>query len=135
MLEITERAVLTEPDRIEAVLERLSQMGVWLSLDDFGTGYSSLTHLRTLPIDEVKIDRSFIAPMASDDEDAAIVAATIGLAHRLGMHVVGEGVEDDRTWEQLSSLECDLIQGYVLARPLPPQELAALLPQVVPESV
>jgi EAL domain-containing protein (putative c-di-GMP-specific phosphodiesterase class I) len=107
-------------------------MGVRLALDDFGTGYSSLTHLKTLPIDEVKIDRSFVARMCENAEDAAIVDATIGLAHRLGMRVVGEGVEDDRTWQQLSALGCDLIQGYALARPRPAEELEKALAHGVP---
>jgi EAL domain-containing protein (putative c-di-GMP-specific phosphodiesterase class I) len=127
VLEITERSALSDPDRTGNVLARLSEMGIGLSLDDFGTGYSSLTHLKTLPVGEVKVDRSFVAGMAFDADDAAIVGSTIGLAHSLGMRVVAEGVEDDETWAQLTALGCDLIQGYALARPLPPAELEELL--------
>jgi len=130
VLEITERSVLIEPDRVGNVLARLGEMGVGLSLDDFGTGHSSLTHLKRLPIGEVKIDRSFVARMSADADDAAIVGSTIGLAHSLGMRVVAEGVEDDQTWEQLDGLGCDLIQGYMLARALPPAELEKLLPHL-----
>jgi EAL domain-containing protein (putative c-di-GMP-specific phosphodiesterase class I) len=83
--------------------------------------------LKTLPVAEVKVDRSFVARMSSEADDAAIVGSTIGLAHRLGMRVVAEGVENNETWEQLDALGCDLIQGYVLARPLPPRELEKLL--------
>jgi diguanylate cyclase (GGDEF)-like protein len=127
VLEITERSVLSDPDRTGNVLARLDEMGVGLSLDDFGTGYSSLTHLKTLPVGELKVDRSFVAGMAFDADDAAIVGSTISLAHSLGMRVVAEGVEDDETWEQLTAIGCDLIQGYALARPLPPAELEELL--------
>jgi diguanylate cyclase (GGDEF)-like protein len=127
VLEITERAALSDPHRTGTVLAALDEMGVHLSLDDFGTGYSSLTHLKTLPVAEVKVDRSFVARMSSEADDAAIVGSTIGLAHRLGMRVVAEGVENNETWEQLDALGCDLIQGYVLARPLPPRELEKLL--------
>jgi diguanylate cyclase (GGDEF)-like protein len=128
VLEITEGSVLSDPHRIETVLARIGALGVGLALDDFGTGYSSLTHLKTLPVGEVKIDRSFVATMASDVDDAAIVGSTINLAHSLGMHVVAEGVEDDSTWAQLAAMGCELIQGYALARPMPAGELGKLLP-------
>jgi EAL domain-containing protein (putative c-di-GMP-specific phosphodiesterase class I) len=105
----------------------MGELGVSLSLDDFGTGYSSLTHLKTLPVGEVKIDRSFVAQMASDPADAAIVGATIQLAHSLGLRVVAEGVEDEETWSRLADVNCELIQGYALAPPLPAPELEALL--------
>jgi EAL domain-containing protein (putative c-di-GMP-specific phosphodiesterase class I) len=98
-----------------------------LSLDDFGTGYSSLAHLKTLPVGEVKVDRSFTSRMTTDPADAAIVEATISLAHSLGMRVVAEGVEDEATWARLAALGCELIQGYALSRPVPAAELAPLL--------
>jgi EAL domain-containing protein (putative c-di-GMP-specific phosphodiesterase class I) len=127
MLEVTETSVLTDPVRISGILTRLRDMGIGLSLDDFGTGYSSLTHLKTLPVNEVKIDRSFVADMATDAADAAIVGATIQLAHSLNMRVVAEGVEDERTWRKLAEMGCELVQGYALARPMPAAELEAAL--------
>ena len=107
VLEITERSVLSDPTRIGMVLQALSDLGIGLSLDDFGTGYSALAHLRNLPVTEVKIDRSFVASMLTEPADAAIVEATIGLAQRLGIVAVAEGVEDDVTWERLADLGCD----------------------------
>jgi diguanylate cyclase (GGDEF)-like protein len=127
IIEITERSVFSDPVRIGSVLDALRARGVGLSLDDFGTGYSSLTHLRTLPVRELKIDRSFVAQMTSDPADAAIVASTIQLAHALGMDVVAEGVEDEETWRRLAAAGCQFIQGYALARPAPAIELAMLL--------
>jgi EAL domain-containing protein (putative c-di-GMP-specific phosphodiesterase class I) len=130
VLEITERSVLTDPHRIGNVLARIVEIGVTLSLDDFGTGYSSLTHLKTLPVCEVKIDRSFVAEMATDQADAAIVGATIALAHSLGKSVVAEGVEDELTWQLLAALGCERVQGYAIARPAPAHELEDLLPEL-----
>jgi EAL domain-containing protein (putative c-di-GMP-specific phosphodiesterase class I) len=127
VIEVTETSILHDPGRVQVVLESLRDVGVGVSLDDFGTGYSSLTHLKTLPVSEVKIDRSFVAGMALDQADAAIVASTIQLAQALGLRVVAEGVEDDSTWERLAQLGCDLTQGYRLARPLPHEELLELL--------
>ncbi|SCF86912.1 EAL domain-containing protein [Streptomyces sp. Cmuel-A718b] len=98
-----------------------------MSLDDFGTGYSSLVHLRRLPVSELKIDRSFVARLAVDHEDAEIVRCTIDLAHSLGLVVVAEGVEDDTTWERLRDLRCDAVQGWLVAAAMPPQETTAWL--------
>jgi EAL domain-containing protein (putative c-di-GMP-specific phosphodiesterase class I) len=98
-----------------------------LSLDDFGTGYSSLSHLRSYPVREVKVDRSFVSWMCEDQTAAAIVYATIQLAHRLGMRVVAEGVEDERTWQVLADLGCELVQGHALGRPAPAADLEELL--------
>jgi EAL domain-containing protein (putative c-di-GMP-specific phosphodiesterase class I) len=98
-------------------------MGVRLSVDDFGTGYSSLTHLRQLPIDEIKIDKSFVTSMTHDEADAAIVRTVIDLAHNLGKQVCAEGVEDEATWKMLGELGCDLAQGFWIARPMPADEL------------
>src|SRR5690606_20066188 len=97
------------------------------SLDDFGTGYSSLVHLRRLPVSELKIDRSFVARLAVDPEDAEIVRCTIDLAHSLGLLVVAEGVEDDETWERLRDLGCDAVQGWLVAAAMPPEETTAWL--------
>ena len=127
VLEVTENAVLADPVRIGDVLALLGELGVGLSLDDFGTGYSSLAHLKSLPVGEVKIDRSFVARMSSDPIDAAIVAATIQLAHGIGSRVVAEGIEDHVTWGSLASKGCELVQGYVLSKPVPAGELDALL--------
>jgi EAL domain-containing protein (putative c-di-GMP-specific phosphodiesterase class I) len=98
-----------------------------MSLDDFGTGYSSLVHLRRLPVSELKIDRSFVARLAVDNEDAEIVRCTVDLAHSLGLLVVAEGVEDDETWERLRDLGCDAVQGWLVAAAMPPDEATAWL--------
>jgi EAL domain-containing protein (putative c-di-GMP-specific phosphodiesterase class I) len=127
VVEVTESSVLADPVRIGAVLERIGELGVGVALDDFGTGYSSLTHLKELPVGEVKVDRSFVATMGADHADAAIVASTIALAQALAIRVVAEGVEDEATWSLLAGLDCDLIQGYAFSRPLPVAELGELL--------
>jgi EAL domain-containing protein (putative c-di-GMP-specific phosphodiesterase class I) len=127
ILEVTESSVLSDPTRIGNVLAAVGEIGIGLSLDDFGTGYSSLAHLKSLPVGEVKIDRSFVARMCSDATDAAIVCATIELATKLGIRVVAEGVEDEETWTALNGLGAQLIQGYFLSRPLPADELEKLL--------
>jgi diguanylate cyclase (GGDEF)-like protein len=127
VLEVTENMVLADPVRVGDVLAQLGELGLGLSLDDFGTGYSSLTHLKALPVGEVKIDRSFVGRMRSEPVDAAIVLATIQLAHSIGIRVVAEGIEDQVTWSSLIANHCELIQGYALARPLPAAELEALL--------
>jgi diguanylate cyclase (GGDEF)-like protein len=117
-LEITESMIMTDPDRALATLSRLSDLGVRLSVDDFGTGYSSLANLRRLPIDELKIDRSFVSPMLTDESDLIIVRSTINLGHDLGLRIIAEGVEDGPTLERLAALGCDLAQGYHLSRPM-----------------
>jgi diguanylate cyclase (GGDEF)-like protein len=127
ILELTESSVLSDPIRIGNVLAALGELGIGLSLDDFGTGYSSLTHLKSLPVGEVKIDRSFVSRMCTDLTDAAIVCATIELARKLGIRVVAEGVEDEETWTALNGLGAQLIQGYLLSRPLPADELEKLM--------
>jgi diguanylate cyclase (GGDEF)-like protein len=118
-LEITESYLVTDPTLIHGNIQELCSHGVGLALDDFGTGYSSLTHLRRLPIDEIKIDRSFIQDLETDSDDAAIVQATIDLAHSLNLTVVAEGVETEVTWNRLKDFGCDQAQGYYLARPMP----------------
>jgi diguanylate cyclase (GGDEF)-like protein len=118
-LEITENTLLFDPGRTATILGRLSDLGVRIAIDDFGTGYSSLGHLKRLPVDVLKIDRSFVMRMTSDTSDAMIVRSTIDLAHSLGLTVVAEGVEDADTWQQLSAIGCDIAQGYAISRPLP----------------
>jgi diguanylate cyclase (GGDEF)-like protein len=118
-LEITESMIMSDPDRAVATVTRLSGLGVRMSVDDFGTGYSSLANLRKLPIDELKIDRSFVSPMLSDESDLIIVRSTINLGHDLGLRIIAEGVEDGDTLQHLALLGCDLAQGYHLSRPLP----------------
>lgn len=117
-LEITETALMPGPSRSLDVLNRLSAQGVRISIDDFGTGYSSLAYLKRLPIDELKIDKSFVTAMVHDSDDAAIVRSTIDLAHNLGLRVVAEGVEDEATYELLAGMHCDAVQGYYISRPV-----------------
>jgi diguanylate cyclase (GGDEF)-like protein len=126
-LEITESYLVTDPTLIHSNLQELCDHGVGLALDDFGTGYSSLTHLRHLPIGEIKIDRSFIRDIDSDPEDAVIVQSMINLAHSLDLTVVAEGVETERVWNKLRDFGCDQAQGYYLARPIPAQPLTGWL--------
>ncbi|MEU2115951.1 bifunctional diguanylate cyclase/phosphodiesterase [Streptomyces sp. NPDC016459] len=126
-LEITEHVLLEDPQRAADTLNGLTGHGVKMSLDDFGTGYSSLVHLRRLPVSELKIDRSFVARLAVDTEDAEIVRCTVDLAHSLGLLVVAEGVEDDETWERLRDLGCDAVQGWLVAAAMPPGEATAWL--------
>jgi EAL domain-containing protein (putative c-di-GMP-specific phosphodiesterase class I) len=122
-LEITEGTILADPERARAVLTRLHAMGVRLAVDDFGTGYSSLMYLKELPVDAVKIDRSFIRDMATKSDDEIIVRAIVDLARNLSLEVVAEGVEDEATWNRLGALGCDLAQGYYLSPPLAEKEL------------
>jgi diguanylate cyclase (GGDEF)-like protein len=123
ILEVTEGALMTDPEGTVDVLWRLRRAGVRLSIDDLGVGQSSLSYLKTLPVHEVKVDRSFVTRMADDSDDQAIVEAVVHLAHRLGMTVVAEGVEDERTWRLLHSLGTDTAQGYWISRPLPAPEV------------
>jgi diguanylate cyclase (GGDEF)-like protein len=126
-LEITESTILADPIRAMHVLSRLSGMGVRLAIDDFGTGYSSLAYLKRLPVDELKIDKSFVQGMEENENDAVIVRSTIDLGRNLGLRVVAEGVETAEAWSRLVALGCDVAQGYYLSRPVPAAELAAWL--------
>ena len=117
-LEITESTLMTDPIRATQVLERLSALGVRIAIDDFGSGYSSLSHLRRLPVDVLKIDKSFVLRMDTDESDETIVRSTIDLAHNLGLCVVAEGVETDANQQRLAELGCDTIQGYHLSEPV-----------------
>ncbi|MCX4474035.1 EAL domain-containing protein [Micromonospora sp. NBC_01655] len=131
-LEITEGALMADPRRVLATISRLHGIGVAIALDDFGTGYSSMQHLRRLPLSEVKVDRSFVLGMVEDADDAAIVRSMIELAGALGLRVVAEGVEDERTWRLLHAAGCDVAQGWFYARPMPAEELAAWLARYRP---
>jgi len=131
-LEITESAIMDDPTRAMMTLEQLSAMGFKLSIDDFGTGYSSLAYLKRLPVDELKIDKSFVMAMERDLDDAKIVRSTIELAHNLGLSVVAEGLETAKTWKLLAALGCDEGQGYYVSRPMPEAEFAGWLEQWQP---
>ncbi len=120
--EVTESSVVDDPRRTEDVLERLGAMGLRFSVDDFGTGYFSVACLKRLPIDEIKIDPSFVAAMAVHEEDEIIVRSTIDLGHSLGLSVVAEGVETRSAMERLAPFGCDVAQGYYLGRPMPADE-------------
>lgn len=126
-LEITETSMMTDPAHARKLLNGLDNLGVRLSIDDFGTGYSSLAYLKELPVDELKVDKSFVLNMPNDESDACIVRATVGLAHDLGLEVVAEGVEDQVTQDVLQELGCEFIQGYHFARPMPPADLTPML--------
>jgi diguanylate cyclase (GGDEF)-like protein len=121
-VEVTESSIMADQVRVTAALSRLRAMGIAISVDDFGTGYSALSYLKDLPVDELKIDRSFIRQLTAEDKSAAIVRSTITLGHDLGLRVVAEGVEDLASWGLLGDLACDAAQGYYLSRPLPVAE-------------
>jgi EAL domain-containing protein (putative c-di-GMP-specific phosphodiesterase class I) len=114
---------MADRDRARTILAELQLSGVQISVDDFGTGYSSLSYLRDLPIDELKLDRSFILPMAEDPRAAALVSSTVALAHSLGLRMVAEGVESQATYANLRNLGCDQAQGDFMSRPIPAAEL------------
>jgi EAL domain-containing protein (putative c-di-GMP-specific phosphodiesterase class I) len=118
-VEITESALMADPERALATLSALSDVGVRIAIDDFGTGYSSLAYLKRLPVDVLKIDRSFVRDLHTHTNDRIIVRSTIDLAHNLGLRVVAEGVEDSTAAEVLRQFGCDEIQGYHLSRPVP----------------
>jgi diguanylate cyclase (GGDEF)-like protein len=122
-LEITEEFLMVDRVRARNILTRLRSHGIEISVDDFGTGYSSLSYLRDLPIDEIKLDRSFVAPMIDDPRAAALVEATIALGHSLGLRIVAEGVESEIAYDELARLGCDQAQGYYLSRPVPAADL------------
>ncbi len=121
-LEITETSFMVDPERSLEILRRIHETGVGFSIDDFGTGYSSLSYLKQLPVSELKIDKSFVTDMLHNDSDLTIVNATIALGHNLGLKVVAEGVEDRKTFEKLREMQCDVVQGYIVSRPLTPDE-------------
>jgi diguanylate cyclase (GGDEF)-like protein len=127
ILEITETSIMTDPERALDILLRLSRMGVGISIDDFGTGYSSLGYLKKMPACELKIDKSFVLDMLSNEQDAVIVNATVQLGHNLGLKVIAEGVETEEAASALRQTGCDLLQGYAIKRPKSADELTPWL--------
>jgi EAL domain-containing protein (putative c-di-GMP-specific phosphodiesterase class I) len=123
-VEITETALMTDPERAAVVLQELRQAGIGISIDDFGTGQTSLSYLSTLPIDEIKIDLSFISDMTVSAGHHAIVRSIVDLGHNLGLRVVGEGVESEEIASALAATGCEVAQGYLYARPMPATELS-----------
>jgi len=123
MMEITERGLIAEPKRAMITLDRIHNLGIQISIDDFGTGYSSLAYLKDLPLDELKIDKSFIDSMHDDPRSLTIVQMVIQMAHYLGFEVIAEGVESASEWRRLELLECDRAQGYYMGKPMPCDQL------------
>ncbi|ADJ29520.1 putative bifunctional diguanylate cyclase/phosphodiesterase [Nitrosococcus watsonii] len=123
ILEVTESAVMTDPKRSLETLQHLSNLGVKLAIDDFGTGYSSLAYLKNMPVNELKIDKSFVDEMAANQNDSLIVQAVTDLGHNFDLQVTAEGIEDQATLEGLRDIGCDYGQGYFLGRPMAPQNL------------
>jgi len=134
VLEITESAVIPDPVRAGRILSRMVALGVDIAIDDFGTGWSSMSRLLALPLSALKVDRSFVADLPSGP-GAAVVSATTALAHDLGLFVVCEGIETREQLEQAVRLGCDVGQGYLLSRPLPPADVPAAVARVVPHAV
>ena len=126
-LELTESAVMLNPEESAAILAELSTMGVLVSVDDFGTGYSSMSYLRRFPIDKLKIDRGFVKDLMTRADDASIVQAIISLAHSLRLKVVAEGVETIEQLDSLKSMGCDQYQGFHFSPPLPADDFGALM--------
>jgi diguanylate cyclase (GGDEF)-like protein len=122
-VEITESTIMADPTHAQEILGRLNVMGVQVAIDDFGTGFSSMAHLKTLPVQELKVDRSFVSQMTRSTSDAVIVRSTIDLGRNLGLRVVAEGVEDAETLRELDALGCDAVQGYYISRPVPADDL------------
>ncbi|MPN42763.1 putative signaling protein [bioreactor metagenome] len=110
---------MQNPELTLSILDQLSDMGMMLAIDDFGTGYSSLAYLKHLPIQRLKLDRSFVKDLETDSNDAAICAATVALGHKLGLELVAEGVETEGQRDFLAALGCDFVQGFLYSRPLP----------------
>ena len=127
VLEITESTLIQDTEATEVVLGELEALGVRLAIDDFGKGYSSLSYLKMLPVNVLKIDRSFVEGLGKDPRDTTIVEAMVSLAHSLGLEAVGEGVETAEQLEHLEAMGCELAQGFYLARPLPRAEVELLL--------
>ena len=127
IIEITETALLVDPQRAAQVLAQLDAAGIRVSLDDFGMGQTSLGYLSSLPVHELKIDKSFVSDMVENRSHAAIVRSIVDLGHNLALTVVGEGVESAGVFESLRESGCDLAQGYLLARPMPIEELTGFL--------
>jgi EAL domain-containing protein (putative c-di-GMP-specific phosphodiesterase class I) len=125
ILEVTESGAMKDIAATLRMMEQLRVLGLRFSIDDFGTGHSSLAHLKRLPVDEVKIDRSFIKELEAQGDDDVIVRSTVNLGHALDLKVVAEGVERASSWDALRRLGCDLIQGYFVSKPMPLAEFTA----------
>ncbi len=130
VLEVTESAMMADPQAALDILLKIHAMGITLSIDDFGTGYSSLDYLKRLPVSELKIDKSFVLNMADDMQDRKIVQTIIDLAHNLDMHVVAEGVENQRVFDMLTGMGCEIGQGFHMARPMPVKPLSVWLNEI-----
>jgi len=130
-LEITENGLMTKVKNVLPALHRLNEIGIEISIDDFGTGYSSLAYLTTLPISELKIDRSFVRDLGITLQSSAVVTAIIALARSLGLRVIAEGVENLRQMEVLHRLGCGIMQGFLFSRPQPPEDIEIWLQQTV----
>ena len=128
-VELTETSVIESPQRAHVILNQLREAGVQVSMDDFGTGYTSLALLADLPLDTVKIDRSFIVAMSECQRSRAIVESVINMAHALSLHVVGEGIETNEQFAMLAGLGCNEVQGYLISRPLPADDITEFLHQ------
>ena len=126
-LEITESDIMDNPAQTSVMLDQLKKLGVYAAIDDFGTGHSSLSYLKTFPIRWLKIDRSFIRDIPSDENDVAIVRSIMSLGHSLGLKVIAEGAETQEQIDYLRSIYCDSVQGYFYSRPLPPNECVSLM--------
>jgi EAL domain-containing protein (putative c-di-GMP-specific phosphodiesterase class I) len=126
-LEVTETAIIGNPQLARQTLERFRAAGIAISIDDYGSGLSSLAYLKTIPADELKIDKAFVMNLASDPTDAVLVRSAVTLAHSLGLRVVAEGVENAGALELLYAMGCDLAQGYLIARPMPLADLVTFL--------
>jgi diguanylate cyclase (GGDEF)-like protein len=131
-VEVTESCLIADPDRSAEVLGRLKETGIRISIDDFGTGYSSLALLKSLPVDAIKIDKSFVISLASEANDRVIVESTVKLAQGLGLEVIAEGVEDEDTWDLLADYGCGQVQGFYFCRPLPARGLMSWMKTHVP---
>ena len=126
-LEILEGAAMHDLDQTVAIIQQFKNIGISISIDDYGTGYSTLSYIKNFPVDNLKIDRGFIQNIVADSGDQAIVSSTIVLAHKHGLSVVAEGVEDDQQLALLQNMGCDEIQGYYFSRPIPANDFAKLL--------
>jgi diguanylate cyclase (GGDEF)-like protein len=129
-LEVTETAVMADLEQVSAVLDELAALGIGIAIDDYGTGHSSLAYIHRLPVQELKIDRSFVTNMANESSNAIIVHSSIAMAHSLGLSVVAEGAEDEATYAALAAAACDFVQGYYLAKPMTSAHLQSWLRQV-----
>lgn len=126
-LELTESTIMTQLEETTETLRKFREMGIHISIDDFGTGYSSLMYLKTFPIDMIKIDKSFVRDVTTDQDDRAITQAIISMAHSLKLEVIAEGVETGAQLEIMKAQDCDMIQGYLFSKPIPPEEVYPLL--------